>query len=305
MVELITPGPSRVDPPCAVATSCGGCTWQHVDYQEQLRQKREIVAHALRKVETDISVAPVIPSPNPFHYRNRVQIHGKNGTWGFLAAKSNQIVETDECLIAEASINAQIKDLKSQRPVNEGTQRLEIVSNGQNSDGAFSQVNTAVNDLLLAELLNSVPPFPKQIYDLYCGSGNFSLPIQQRWPNCKVLGVESNRYAIQGAQAKALQQGLPVTFEAGDVEQSLPLLTPEADVVILDPPRTGCSRAVLDGLISLRPKKIIYISCDPMTLARDLSLIVQSAPYRILKIQPFDMFPQTSHVEIFSLLAFQ
>lgn len=139
------------------------------------------------------------------------------------------------------------------------------------------------------------------IVDAYCGIGTLALPLARR--SRQVLGLEIQREAVEQAQQNAQLNGLDnVSFLVGSVETLLPQLTEHPSVVLLDPPRKGCDRAVLDSLLQIRPDRIVYMSCKPATLARDLRLLCEGGAYQLVQVQPADFFPQTSHVEAVALL---
>lgn len=160
----------------------------------------------------------------------------------------------------------------------------------------FTQVNPAANLLLVATVLQLADPRPRdRVLDLYAGAGNFSIPLARRC--AAVLGIERTRRAVSAAAANAARLGLPnVRFRSADVASALAALDVGAfDLVILDPPRAG-ARDAIPGLLALRAPRIVYVSCDPATLARDLRMLVDGG-YRLTKVAPIDVFPQTFHVE--------
>jgi 23S rRNA (uracil1939-C5)-methyltransferase len=168
----------------------------------------------------------------------------------------------------------------------------------------FFQVNSGQNAQLIETVLGLLPmtPAPATALDLYCGMGNFSIPLAMT--GLHVTGVEQNRASIHWAQTNSRAAGSTNTrFLAGDVERQLRALTAaEArfDLILLDPPRQGMGRAAALPPL-LQPAQILSISCDPATLARDLALIVPLG-YRLVRLIPVDMFPQTHHIESIALL---
>lgn len=161
----------------------------------------------------------------------------------------------------------------------------------------FFQVNTAVAEKLLTTVIRQLPLTGKEtILDLYCGVGTFTLPLAQRVK--KAIGVESYHLSIEQAQRNAEINHLDnVEFIAETTETFLPSLKIKPDLVIIDPPRKGCQSEVIESLKKIQCDYIVYISCHPATLARDLQLLCQGEDYRIKFVQPADFFPQTSHVE--------
>jgi 23S rRNA (uracil1939-C5)-methyltransferase len=160
----------------------------------------------------------------------------------------------------------------------------------------FTQVNVAGNRLLVATVLELAPPRAgEQVLDLYCGAGNFALPVARR--GAHVLGIERDPLAVAAARANAARLGLEqAEFRCAMVAPALASLARGSiDTVLLDPPRAGAADA-LAALLALRTPRIIYVSCDPATLARDVKTLVAGG-YRLAAVQPVDLFPQTYHIE--------
>ncbi|OKH19183.1 23S rRNA (uracil(1939)-C(5))-methyltransferase RlmD [[Limnothrix rosea] IAM M-220] len=166
----------------------------------------------------------------------------------------------------------------------------------------FFQINTAVAEHLLEKILGQLELQGNEtIIDAYCGVGTFTLPLAQQAK--QVIGIEVLPSSVQQAQASAADNHIEnVKFLVGTVEDVLPNLEDTADIVLVDPPRKGCDRRVLDTLRQSRPRQILYISCNPATLARDLKILCEAEAYTVEWVQPADFFPQTPHVECAVLL---
>lgn len=170
----------------------------------------------------------------------------------------------------------------------------------------FFQVNTEQAERLVHIILDELNlTGTETLIDAYCGVGTLTLPLAQRAKRC--VGLEVQAEAVtQGLANAGLNRIDNVEFRAGDVGDLLPLaaedLSDPVDIVVLDPPRKGCDRSVLDALITLKPARIVYMSCDPATLARDLKVLREEGGYTLTKAQPADFFPQTSHVECIAFL---
>ena len=163
--------------------------------------------------------------------------------------------------------------------------------------GSFVQVNPEANGLLVATVVTLVDPQPGNlVLDLYAGAGNLSLPLAQR--GASVLAVERDRRSAEDGSANAERLGKgSCQFRQGRVDNILEQLAESGDrfdVALLDPPRSGAAEAI-DSLLSLAPPRIVYVSCDPATLARDLKRI--SSRYEVDHVQPIDLFPHTYHIE--------
>ncbi len=311
ILEILEPSDARIKPPCPHWSECGGCSWQHLSYGEQLKQKSLLVQESLQKFSgfTDFKVEACLPSPDEFRYRNRIQVHVFKGQLGFFKKNTHQIVPIQDCLITEENITQKFAALRknSLKQTGDRPERMELkaeTDSKTDSDMGFSQVNSAQNEKLLSlvcDLAKSLTAkkTPQQIFDLYCGNGNLSFPLAKAFPKSKMIGVELSPKNISEARdhlKKARHEG-QIEFHQNKVEDFLAKTTYDLSnaLVVLDPPRTGCDPLTMQILGEKKPKSIIYVSCHPATLARDLKFL--SAGYQISMIQPLDMFPQTDHVE--------
>ena len=166
----------------------------------------------------------------------------------------------------------------------------------------FFQVNTEQTEALLELILDALQLQGTEVLvDAYCGIGTLTLPLAKRVR--QAIGLEVQPEAVeQAAMNAALNQLDNVTFQTGTVESLLPSLEAQPDIVLLDPPRKGCDRSVIETLRLMQPDRIIYVSCNPATLARDLKLLCQDDLYELTRVQPADFFPQTAHVECAAFL---
>lgn len=317
ILEVLTPSPSRRPTPCPVANICGGCNWQHIEETEQRNQKEKLVFESIRKFNRDISFSylPIRPSPRSFRYRNRIQPKFKDPHFGFFARNSHEIVEITDCLITEEPLTARFAEVSlwAKNRKAKGLQRLEIYLDDQEKvrfgpvdeedDGVgFSQVNRYQNEDLLATVLSWAGESSyKNIFDLYAGSGNFTFPLAQKFKGSSVTGVELNSKLVAKARANIHENR--IAYANADVDSYLKDASIGGeDLVVLDPPRAGASEFIMRALAKARPKKIIYISCHPVSLARDLAWFFaytqkSGSPMKLLRVQAFEMFPQTDHVE--------
>lgn len=318
IIEVLKPGPSRRKAPCPVAETCGGCNWQHLDELTQQRQKENLVYETLKKFnpQMDFEYLPLVKSPRSFRYRNRIQPKYQSGRFGFFARNSHEIVPIEDCLIAEEPLAQKFSEAKQWVESNKrggGVQRLEMyisesetvhygLIDDEDAGIGFSQVNRFQNEDLLKTVLRwSQGTAYDAIYDLYAGAGNFSFPLAQAHLNSKVVGVELNPKLVQRARKRI--QGSQIEYYASDVDSFLRRARiNRGDLIVLDPPRTGCSEETMKRLALSQAKKIIYISCHPVSLARDLKWFFAAAakakiPWQTTRVQAFEMFPQTDHVE--------
>lgn len=314
VIEILKNSPSRIQAPCPVFGKCGGCNWQHISYEEQLKQKHQILQEQLKGLVEPGQIPAVIPSPNPFRYRNRVQFKFDGKAFGFYARQSHQVIDIQDCPITEELITEQILPLKSKllrdskpvpkvevyrTPANEIRTRFE---DSAYEDLGFAQVNSAQNDKLIETVLSWWSNRdPQKIYDLYSGAGNFTFPLFQKFPKASLIGADLSSKSIESAQKQTTAMNLSplkMKFYLSDVELFLKRMPiDENSLVLLDPPRAGCSPGVIQALAQQRIQSLLYISCNPSALARDLKSIISTGRWKIARVQAFDMFPQTDHVE--------
>lgn len=166
----------------------------------------------------------------------------------------------------------------------------------------FFQINTEAAEALLAAVAGHLNLQGREILlDAYCGIGTFTLPLAKQVR--QAIGIEVHAPSIAQAEFNAQHNGIKnITWIAGKVETALPQLEVTPDIALLDPPRQGCNPAVIEALRNLQPPRLVYISCQPATLARDLKLLCHKSSYHLALVQPADFFPQTAHVECAAFL---
>jgi tRNA/tmRNA/rRNA uracil-C5-methylase (TrmA/RlmC/RlmD family) len=311
LARVIQPSPDRVPAPCPYFGSCGGCQYQHIAYETQLRIKHKQISdlfERIGKIPPEV-IAPVIPCPQPYGYRNRVMIRSQ---WnkpeqklniGFVRWDCGLVEDIEECKIAEPPINEQIKHVRAHPPPKGGIKVvLRILpENWEVPRDSFFQNNF----FLLPELVKTAREFlvrgrAKHLIDLYCGVGFFGIELADVVES--FVGVEFDQQAIKSARRNAAaHHRANGEFISADVEQALPELLAKfsaaATSILLDPPRKGCPRDVLELLRRERPSQIIYVSCHPATMARDLNVLCGEGVFKLVQVVPLDMFPQTQHVE--------
>lgn len=295
LLEVQTPSPHRVQPPCEYFAVCGGCDWQHIDYETQLQEKQRLVKEAVSKVTQQVIVLPIIPS-KPYGYRDRARFHvlmndGKKKL-GLMKRQSNIIIEIKKCIIASAAIN---RKLLQSRTTSLST-APQIPVDGmllRYPPNVFTQQNFKQNEKLVETVLSFLDAQEDEsILDLYAGIGNFSIPAAKKARH--VTAVEGVSQAAHAAERNAKQYKIEnMSIETADVVTWLVKHKEKYDKVILDPPREGLGKAAV--LINERMiEKIVYISCDIRILTRDLKELTN---YKITRVQPIDMAPQTYHLE--------
>ena len=311
LLRVVTPAPERVTPECKYFGACGGCQYQHLDYAAQLRVKQKQIADLFERVGkiSRAVVAPVIPCPVPYGYRNRIMIRSQwNGPAkkleiGFIRTDNKFVEDITECKIAEPALNEQILHVRAHPPPKGGIKVVLRVQpeNWEVPPDSFFQNNF----FLLPKLVATVREFlaaggARHLIDLYCGVGFFG--IEAAAVVDSFVGVEYDKLAIAAARKNAAAREIHNgEFIAAQVANILPELlkkfSPEKTAVILDPPRKGCWPETLELLRQHRPAQVIYVSCHPATMARDLNIMCADGVFELARVQPLDMFPQTQHVE--------
>jgi len=319
LLRVEKPSLERVAPECRYFTQCGGCQYQHIDYAAQLRFKHKQISDIFErvgKISREV-VAPVVPCPSPYGYRNRIMIRSQwNGPAkkleiGFIRADNNFVQDIEECKIAEPAISEQIKQVRANPPPKGGIKIvLRIPPEGWDvpPDSFFQN-----NFFLLPKLVETVREFlqaggSRHLIDLYCGVGFFGIELANLVES--FVGVEYDQLAIKSARHNAATRNITNgEFIPAKVEDILPELLKKFSIradgqhkenkttVILDPPRKGCWPETLRLLRETRPAQVIYVSCHPATMARDLNILCADDVFELARLQPLDMFPQTQHVE--------
>lgn len=389
--ELLQPSPHRHRPSCIVADKCGGCQWQHIDYEFQLAAKRNQVIQALERIGGFIQppVDPVLAATSPLGYRNKATYPlSKSPTGqvqiGYYQKASHQLINLNQCPVQDSRLNpilaevkqdiqqqgwqiyderrhqGQIRHLGLRIGRRTGEILLTLVVKDWNLPGieiqaqewlkrypqlvgvslnrnpartntifgsetrcvagmpylrekfaglefqvlpdTFFQVYTETAEALLKEIESELNLQGYEVLvDAYCGIGTLTLPLAKQVR--QATGLEVQPEAVQQAILNAQRNGINnVTFQTGAVEKLLPQMENAPDVVLLDPPRKGCDRSVMETLRQVKPSRIVYVSCKVATLARDLKLLCQDGLYTLKRVQPADFFPQTAHVEAAAFL---
>jgi tRNA/tmRNA/rRNA uracil-C5-methylase (TrmA/RlmC/RlmD family) len=343
LVEVLEASPDRIEPRCPIFGVCGGCQYQNLRYEEQLGWKRRQVAELLEHMAgLTVDVAPVVGSPMPFGYRSKITPHfsspreGEEMPIGFLRQGTRfAIVDVPRCEIATEAINARLApvraDIRRQAAAGafgRGSTVLFRDAGGVVTTGPEDRITEKIpvdhgEPLRLSFLARDffqnnpfiLPAFARYVrdqakssgarflVDAYCGSGLFALASARAFE--KVAGVEVSESSVAFARENAAANGIGnAVFLAGDASSIFSGLEfPAGDtVVVIDPPRKGCDEIFLRQLLAFGPRAVVYVSCDPATQMRDLRGFL-TAGYAVAAVQPFDLFPQTRHLECVLTLA--
>jgi 23S rRNA (uracil1939-C5)-methyltransferase len=313
VVDLRQRSPYRVDPPCPYFGRCGGCAYQHIDYAHQLEIKTRQVRDVLKRIGKldDVPIRPIIPSPLPYAYRNRVTVHAANGVIGYFQRDSNRLIDVEHCSIAMEEVNRELADLRS-HDVPDGHYTLRARSGPR----VFSQTNDGVANALRDLIVQLMPSNQELLVDAFCGAGFFAKALVGKFQ--RIVGIDWDRFAIAAAKEDATKKETyiagdieaelsRVLEQTGDVEAAVPAAktharagdTP-ATTLIVDPPAVGLSARLRKTIVDLAPATLIYVSCNPATLARDLAEL--HSRFKIESVTPLDMFPQTAEIEVVAQL---
>lgn len=337
VIDYIKKSPLRVKSNCPYYDKCGGCDLLHLSYIEQLKYKENKVKEIIKKF-SGLECVNNIVSSKQFNYRNKITLQVKNGI-GYFQKKSNDIINIDNCLLVDNKINEIINKLKK-IDVSDVKKIVIRVTNLESMVVFYGKINSnidldvdtiiindkvikgngyireeindfkfiisptsffQVNNIGMINIYNKVLEYVDggNVLDLYCGTGTIGIYVSKKAN--KVLGIELNKEAIKDALInKKLNNINNIDFISGDVGTILSENNFKADIIIVDPPRAGLDNKSIDNIIKIRPRKIIYVSCDPVTLARDLNILKEK--YDVIEITPFDMFGNTYHVECVCLL---
>lgn len=328
-MEILTPSADRVEAKCELFGVCGGCQYQAVRYETQLEWKRQQVKDSFARIGgIDIEVEPVEPSPKTFGYRTKLTPHyerarpAEKRKVGFLRHGSRKsLIDVPQCPIATEAINDALPSAREEIHLLQGKKKggtllLRDTLEGVVTDPkktASERVGKLVfqfrageffqnNPFILPKMVDHVIEQAKEknsglLVDAYCGGGLFSLSAAAYFE--RVVGIEISREGFEWARTNALLNKIDnaefILGDASTIFQELENCKQRCSLII-DPPRKGCDEDFLRQALVFRPERIIYVSCEPATQARDVQRLIEGG-YRILQSKPFDLFPQTRHVE--------
>jgi tRNA/tmRNA/rRNA uracil-C5-methylase (TrmA/RlmC/RlmD family) len=291
-VEVVTSSSERVTPPCPYAgpSLCGGCDFQHVALPAQRELKAAVVREQLQrlaKLDMPVVVEAVPGDVDGLRWRTRIQwAHTPDGQRGLRKHRSHDVVPIDDCRIAAPGARSGPGVV---------TERVRDHEFEVDADG-FWQIHPGAPGALVSSVLEGLEPRAgERAIDLYAGVGLFSVFLAE------AVGVTGHVLAVEGSHraaehARANLAGYPwATVRTGRVDQALADLD-GADLVVLDPPREGAKRVVVEPITALRPRKVAYVACDPAALARDTAIFAEHG-YSLESLRAFDLFPMTHHVE--------
>lgn len=310
LVEVISRGPEYRQPRCKHYFECGGCDFQHLDYEKQLRWKEKTTLHWLERSPLKPFIEDLqfdrIASDSEWNYRHRARMVVKNERPAFRRPRSNDLLFIEECpVLVEGFLDAV---LQASQNIKEANELSLLYLDGQLQEEAayvlgshsirihrrgFSQANLGVNRKMWERIQEDLHGLAKKniAVDLFCGSGNFTLGLKDHF--AKVIGVESNPLSIELAKKTSSE----IEWIQAEVEEMIDeVISQSPDFVLLDPSREG-AKFVADRLARSSVPAIAYVSCQLDTLIRDLTSMVKKGNYRIERWTMVDLMPQTKHIE--------
>jgi len=335
-VEILTAAPDRVAPPCPFSGPhmCGGCDFQHVAIPAQRELKAFVVREQLKRLaglDVELVVEPVPGDKEGLGWRTRVQYAvDEDGHAGLRKHRSHEVVRLDICPIAHPSLPAVTSEDWTgaeavEAIVSDAGEQLRMVTadgelfrdgpkllhekavgrDWQVTGSGFWQVHPGAPDALVSAVLEGVSAQPgERAVDLYSGAGLFTAALADKVETSGWVGaVESDEIAV--ADATGNLADLPqVELVTNRVHRALTdgSLGERVDIIVLDPPRTGAKRDVVEGIAALRPRVVAYVACEPASLARDVAIFAEQG-YALTGLRAFDIFPMTHHVECVAILS--
>jgi 23S rRNA (uracil1939-C5)-methyltransferase len=336
--QILSGSPHRVQPGCDYFGKCGGCHYQHADYEYQLAQKVAILRETLARLGRVVVTGEISTvHANPWHYRNRIKLHFDKRRVGYREAESHKLCPIATCPIASPKLNEVItifNGAAQQREWPTFLTSLEIFTNERDVQlhvtdasrpiagrffswcgelvpgfeptfinyeshgrqlrigrGTFFQVNRFLVEALVTEVVGRHEG--ETAIDLYAGAGLFALSLSERFK--AVTAVERSAAAYRDLVHNCGPAQDKIVAVQASTDEFLAQLVEAPDLVIADPPRTGLTRIVAASLLRIKPPRIVLVSCDPATLARDLEVLTPL--YSISRMALIDLFPQTFHFE--------
>jgi 23S rRNA (uracil1939-C5)-methyltransferase len=326
IIEITKAGPERVEPPCVYFGRCGGCNFQQLSYDAQLRAKLDIVRDCLQRIGK-IDLYPdiaIIPSPREYDYRSRArwQLDSDGRKFGYFRRDSHEVIDVEGCPVLAPPLEHTLRNIRATMEWANFPNDSEVVA--ACGDGGSVSIRSSVGvepaDEIACSAVGEVYGFSAEAFfqgnqslipsliecatggasgetamDLYSGVGLFTLPLARSFAS--VVAVEGDPTAVEFAKTNLRNTGMSnVRILRNGVGRFLAENTLKADFVLVDPPRSGTERGVVAEIAAMGPANISYVSCEPSILARDLRSLIDHG-YRIDAITALDLFPQTHHVE--------
>ena len=315
VIKYLTISPKRVRPICPYYDVCGGCDLMHMSYEDEIEFKEEKVKNILEKY-ADVKIEPeIVKSDKRENYRNKITLHKGFDKPGYVKINSSEVIDIDECKLASPFINNYLQNNNvNEDIVIRNNDNGEVISSSdktiimninnlkyQIDINSFFQVNNYITSKVFEHIIKFINE-EDVVLDLYSGVGTLSIMASTKAKY--VYGIEVNEFSYKNALDNIILNKVSnIEFLCGKVEDKIDLIKENITTIITDPPRSGMDKYTISVIKEKKPKKVIYMSCDPITLARDLKLM--SDIYEIKSITLFDMFPCTKHIESVVILNYK
>lgn len=327
LIQILNSSQRRINTDCTNFPECPGCSYRHVDYRFELEWKQKQLEYLLRDF-SEIRYDDPVGSSSRCNWRNKLTLHVENGKCGYRGDDNNTIIPVTTCPIAKQEINAAISQITtgvsesitlrytSQDKVvqlRRGKHDNRVLTENLGKFGKFRvgadgffQTNLEIAEKLITEVVNELEIQQYQnLLELYCGVGVFSISCAEAFPQLQTWAVELDKGAIRSSKRNAMEHGVSerCKFYSGDAGEIFGKILPQIPkeyLLLVDPPRTGMDKDMIDWILKAEPKSLIYISCGADTLARDVRLL--EGKYKLERVRLFDMFPGTGHFETFAVL---
>ena len=313
--KILETSAQRIEPDCPVYLQCGGCDFRHIAYEEELTAKLKRLNDALERIGgVSARASEILTTGKINNYRNKAVFHIRRGgaDIGFFRAASHEICPVKNCLLLRDELNTELLDLWKNPPLADSEVTLRVGCGGAGgyieevldgitfkmSKASFFQVNTDAA-LLLYQKAREYACLSKDevLVDIYCGVGTLTIFLGRDC--CRAVGVEMNKDSVLDAKKNAKDGGFSnIEFVCADASY-IDISPFRPDCIVVDPPRRGLSKIIVSNILKAKPKRLVYISCDPATLARDIKLL---HGYELTSVCAVDMFPRTANVESCALL---
>jgi 23S rRNA (uracil1939-C5)-methyltransferase len=348
IIEILEPAAIREAPRCPIFGKCGGCEWQHLPYSLQWETKVKGLGQVLTRAhikllgeQNELLDIEQIPAERIWEYRNRVQLRGLGNQLGFYKSGSNELIFADRCDIARSEINATWEETRAEGASAVGVQRsykveVEVTPKGEirktwnapHSASGFRQIHDEQNEKLKMWVRDQMQP-AEILYDLFGGSGNFSIPLAAKMSSVHCIDLtvpqmrpldtpshlEFHRSSVvpwllkrSGQFAPAEKAELPGQLRkpSQSKKNKGSVVRPPAPVsaAIIDPPREGLGGSLPEiaaAIEALNVREIVAVGCDPDAWARDVSGWIKRG-WHLRRVMAIDLFPQTSHIEAVAIL---
>ncbi len=299
IVEVLEPGSERREPPCSLFSDCGGCDWMHVSEAAQQRARTMIVRDALQRIAhlTELPEIDYVSSPAQLGYRSRARIAHAARQVGFRARASHFVIDVERCPVLDESTQKELDRVRDRSPRGRGEvsirgygDTLDIGVNRYSvGENAFFQTNRSLWETWLQLVLNACGEGGLAV-EFYAGVGFYTAGLVKRFS--RVIAVERGAHARDAARNSNAEivEASAESWAPGKLSGLAP------ELVLLNPPRTGCHRSVVNAVRDSGAQRVVYVSCEPSTLARDVEVLAPS--YSVTEITCIDALPQTHHVEV-------